>query len=325
MTAYSDVAVEPEVAAPAKGLRARLWQARTDFMFLVPGILIFGPFVVWPLVASLYYSTLEWTGFSEKSAFIGLSNYHELMQDEFFYSAFKRSFVFMLMTVPAQMLLGLVLAIILNNRLLKLSTVFRAMIFLPVVSPVAVIGIVWVLLLSPFNGPINIYLLDGNVIRRAIDFLGTPQLALWTLAGIYVWKWTGITMVYWLAALQTVPDELYEAARLEGVKTWQTIGFIVLPIIAPFAVVIGLISAISALNVFPLIQSTTQGGPFFSTEVMELYIFRTAFAPSSGQFPRLGYASAAGVLFGMAIMILTVFQAVAIRRARARRRETEHG
>lgn len=306
---------------PRRRLGTRIWSARIDYLFLVPGLLIFGAFIVWPLIASFYYSTLEWTGFSRNATFIGLGNYRALVQDEFFVSALKRSFVFTLMTVPLQMFLGLILAIVLNNKLLKLSTLFRTMIFLPVVSPVAVIGIIWVLLLSPFNGPINGYLLDGHLIQRAIDFLGTPRLVLWSLAGIFVWKWTGITLIYWLAALQTVPDELYEVTKLDGIKTRQLIVHVVLPIIAPFAAVIALISAIWALNVFPLIQATTQGGPFFASEVMEVFIFRNAFAPPSGQFPRLGYASAAGVLFGVAIMVLTILQAIAIRRARARRSE----
>lgn len=323
MAAYAEF---PGTSQPPfrKRLGARLLDARIDYLFLIPGLIVFGAFILWPLVASFYYSLLEWTGFSENAKFIGLDNYRGLLNDGFFYAALRRSFLFTLMTVPLQMLLGLILAIVLNNKLLKLATIFRALIFLPVVSPVAVIGIVWVLMLSPFNGPINGYLLDANLIQRAIDFLGTPNLVLWTLAMIFVWKWTGITLVYWLAALQTVPDELYEAARLDGVKGWQVIIYMVLPIIAPFAAVIALISAISALNVFPLIQATTQGGPFFSSEVMEVYIFRTAFAPASGQFPRLGYASAAGVLFGLAIMLLTILQAIAVRRARARRQEVRN-
>lgn len=304
-------------------LRQRIWLSRIDYLFLVPGLLIFGAFILWPMVASFYYSTLDWTGFGENAKFVGLGNFKELLQDEFFYAAFRRSFAFMLMTVPLQMLLALVLAIILNNKLLKLSTFFRAMIFLPVVTPVAVIGIIMVLLLSPFNGPINGMLLDLGLAQRVIDFLGSPAIVLWTLATIYVWKWTGITLVYWLAALQTVPDELYEAAKLDGVKTWQVIIYMVMPIIAPFAGVIALISAISALNVFPLIQATTAGGPFFSSEVMEVYIFRTAFAPASGQFPRLGYASAAGVIFGLSIIALTILQAMLMRRIR--RKESTHG
>lgn len=128
-----------------------------------------------------------------------------------------------------------------------------------------------------------------------------------------------MTLIYWLAALQTVPAELYEAARMDGVKPVQFTLHVVLPLIAPFAVVIGLISAISALNVFPLVQATTQGGPYFASEVMEVFIFRTAFGTS----PRLGYASAAGVLFGLAVMVLTIIQIVVVRRIR--RREPANG
>src|SRR5690606_18430572 len=215
-----------------------------------------------------------------------LDNYVELLSDTYFRDAFVRSLVFMAATVPAQMAVSLVFAIILNNRLLRLSSLFRTLIFLPVVTPVAVIGIVMALMLSPFNGPVNLALLDLGLVRRAIDFLGDPGLVLFTLAAIYVWKWSGVTMVYWLAALQTVPRELYEAATLDGVRGWQMTLFVVLPMIMPFAVVIALISAISALNVFPLIQSMTQGGPYFASEVMEVYIFRTAFASTGGSIPR---------------------------------------
>ena len=318
--AYADIP-RSGPAPTRKRLGQRLWTARIDYLFLVPGLILFGAFIVWPLIASEYFSLLSWSGFGDNKVFVGLANYRELLQDEFFVAAFKRSFLFMLATVPLQMFLSLVFAIILNNKLLKLSALFRTLIFLPVVTPVAVIAIVMVLILSPFNGPVNGLLMDLNLVGRAVDFLGDPKLVLWTLAVIFVWKWTGVTLVYWLAALQTVPDELYEAARLDGVKTWQVTTYVVLPIIAPFAVVIALISAIAALNVFPLVQATTQGGPFFSSEVMEVYIFRTAFAPSSGQFPRLGYASAAGVFFGLAIMILTIMQVVAVRRARRSKSE----
>ena len=303
------------------GIASRIWMSRIDYLFIIPGALIFGAFVVWPMFASTYYSLLNWTGFGETREFVGLANYRELLQDNFFLQAFARSFLFMALTVPFQMLLSLVLAMVLNNKLLKLSTLFRTMIFLPVVTPVAVIAIVWVLLLSPFNGPINGFLQDVNIVERAVDFLGSPQLVLYTLAAMFVWKWTGVTLIYWLAALQTVPDELYEAAKLDGIKPWRVLVFVVMPIIMPFAVVIALISAIAALNVFPLIQATTEGGPFFSSEVMEVYIFRTAFAPASGQFPRLGYACAASVLFGIAIMVLTVLQGLAVRAKRKKEKE----
>lgn len=297
---------------------ARIWKSRLDYLFLVPGMLIFGMFIVYPLFASQYFSLLQWSGFDSSQVFVGLANYAALLGDKYFWDAFTRSFLFTAGTVPAQMLIALVFAIVLNDKLLRLSALFRTLIFLPVVIPVAVIGIVMTIVLSPFNGPINMALLDAGLIQRTIDFLGDPNLVIFTLAAIYVWKWVGVTMVYWLAALQTVPRELYEAARVDGVRGWQVTVFIVLPMIMPFAIVIALISAISALNVFPLIQSMTQGGPYFASEVMEIYIFRTAFAPAGGAVPRLGYASAAGVFFGVAIMGLTILQIVAVRYLRNR-------
>jgi multiple sugar transport system permease protein len=298
-------------------LTARLWASRIDYLFLVPGMLIFGAFILYPIFASQYFSLLNWSGFDANQTFVGFANYAELLNDKYFWDAFGRSFLFTLGTVPLQMLVSLVFAIILNNKLLKLSTLFRTLIFLPVVTPVAVIGIVMAIMMSPFNGPINMAMLDLGLLARPLDFLGDPKLVLWTLAGIYVWKWVGVTMVYWLAALQTVPAELYEASRLDGVKSWQMTVFVVLPMIMPFAIVIALISAISALNVFPLVQAMTGGGPFFASEVMEVYIFRNAFA-TAGAVPRLGYASAAGVFFGLAIMGLTILQIVAVRHLRNR-------
>ncbi|HTV71431.1 MAG TPA: sugar ABC transporter permease [Rhizobiaceae bacterium] len=295
----------------------RVWTHWKEYLFLVPGMLIFGTFIIYPMLASQYYSLLQWTGFDSNQVFIGFDNYVALLGDSFFWDAFLRSFVFTAITVPAQLLISLIIAIVLNDRLLRLSALFRTLIFLPVVTPVAVIGIVMAIMLSPFNGPVNIALLDAGFVTRALDFLGDPNLVLPTLAAIYVWKWTGVTMVYWLAALQTVPRELFEAARLDGVRGWQVAVFIILPMIMPFAIVITLISAISALNVFPLIQAMTQGGPFFASEVMEVFIFRTAFAPGGGAVPQLGYASAAGVFFGVAIMVLTILQIVATRHLRS--------
>lgn len=303
---------------PRTGMAARLWQSRYDYLFLLPGLAIFAMFIGYPLVASEYFSLLQWSGFDADQVFVGLQNYAELTTDPFFWAAFWRSFLFMLGTVPLQMVLSLILAIVLNNKLMKLSTLFRTMIFLPVVTPVAVIGIIMTLMLSPFNGPVNSILLNLHLTAGPIDFLGDPSMVLPTLMVIYVWKWTGVTLVYWLAALQTVPDELYEAARLDGVKSWQMTMYVIMPMIMPFAIVIALISAIGAMNVFPLIQSMTQGGPYFASEVMEVYIFRNAFASIGGAAPRLGYASAAGVFFGLSIMVLTVLQILAVRQLRNR-------
>ena len=134
---------------------------------------------------------------------------------------------------------------------------------------------------------------------------------------VYIWKWFGVTMIYWLAALQVVPQELYEAARIDGANRWQMHRSITLPMIVPFALLIILITVVSALNIFGLVQTMTGGGPFFATEVMELYIYRNAFG--SGEIPRLGYASAAAVFFGVTVLALSLMQGWGLKKANAAR------
>lgn len=133
-------------------------------------------------------------------------------------------------------------------------------------------------------------------------------------------------MIYWLAALQVIPIELYEAARVDGASRWQIHRSVTVPLILPFAAIITLIAAIGALNVFPLVQTMTGGGPFFASEVMEVYIYRTAFGTGSGgSVPRLGYASAVGVWFGICVMLVALIQGLAARKANAARSELMGG
>lgn len=297
-------------------LRATLYRYRFHYLMMIPGLILAGMFIFYPIVAAVYFALHDWSGFTAEMIFVGTGNFRRLFTDPIFWNAFGRSILFMIGTVPAQMILSLVVAVLLNNQLLKLSTAFRTMIFLPVVTPVAVIGIVWTFLLSPFNGPINGLLLDIGLINRPIDFLGSSDTVMPSVIVVYVWKWLGMTMIYWLAALQMVPDDVYDAAKLDSCKGRRLIWYVVLPIILPFAVAILLISIVGALNVFPLIMAMTNGGPFFGSEVMEIFIYRTAFATDDGTVPRLGYAAAAGVFFGAIMLALTLLQALATRRAR---------
>jgi multiple sugar transport system permease protein len=133
--------------------------------------------------------------------------------------------------------------------------------------------------------------------------------------GIHVWKNIGITMIYWLAALQTVPTQLYEAAKVDGAAGRQMIRHITIPLLLPFAILIVILTAKGALHTFAIVQATTGGGPYFSTEVIETYIYQTAFAANdTGGVPRLGYASAAGCFFGIATLLIALVQAWAVRK-----------
>jgi multiple sugar transport system permease protein len=219
----------------------------------------------------------------------------------------------MIVAVPIQLVLSFIVALVLNDSSYKLGPFFRTMFFLPVVTSAAIIGIVMTFVFSPFNGPINKLLLNTGLVDRPIDFLGDPDTALWTVAAVWIWKWFGITMIYWLAALQVVPQDLYEAGRLDGANRFSLHKDITLPLIAPFAMVILLITIVGSLNVFGLVQTMTGGGPFFASEVMEVYIYRNAFGDTG--IPRLGFASAAALFFGVTIFGISLVQAWGLKKA----------
>ncbi len=296
----------------ARTLRQRLWRDRWIYVFLTPMTVLYVLFTLWPIVASYWYSLLDWNGFSRDKTFVGLANYSEVAQDPLFWRAFRNSFFYMAMVVPIRVGLALFVAIILNDRTLPFANFFRTALFLPVVTTTAIIGILMRFIFDPASGPVNTLLLELGLVDRPVDFLGRASSALLTAIGIDVWKWFGLTLIYWLAALQTVPQDLIEAAKVDGASPAQAFRGITLPMMKPFAIIITLITAIGALHSFDRILPLTGGGPALKTEVVEVYIYRWAFAAS---IPRLGYASAAAVFFGLTTLILALIQAYGIRQA----------
>jgi ABC-type sugar transport system permease subunit len=300
-------------AGQGKTLWQRIWSARWCYLFMVPNLILAALFTFYPTVMSWYFAFLDWSGFTSDKEWVGFDNFREIVNDSFFWDAYVRSFMFMLVAVPIQVVLALIVALVLNDSSYKLGPFFRTVFFLPVVTSAAIIGIVMSFVFSPFNGPANKILLEVGLVSRPVDFLGDPDTALWTIAGVWIWKWFGITMIYWLAALQVVPQDLYEAARIDGANRWSLHKDITLPMVFPFAVVIVLITIVGSLNVFGLIQTMTGGGPFFASEVMEVYIYRNAFG--EGGIPRLGYASAAALFFGVTVLGLSLLQGWGLKKA----------
>jgi multiple sugar transport system permease protein len=303
-----------------KSTGRRIWESRSAYVLMLPGLILIVLFSIYPIVMSWYYSFFDWDGFSTGQHFIGLGNYRELLQDAFFWRAFGRSAVFAAVATPIELGLSLLVAMVLNDKLLRGRTIYRTMFFVPVVTTTAIVGIVMSFVFSAFNGPVNQVLMLLHVTSKPIDFLGDPSTVLWAAIGIFVWKWFGQPMIYWLAGLQSISGELYEAAKIDGATPRRSFFNITLPLLAPFAAMITIIVVVGNLQVFAFMQTLTGGGPFFSSEVMELYIYRMAFGAStggvSGAAQRLGYASAAGVLFGLTLMIFGIAQVLLVRRLR---------
>lgn len=289
-------------------LRNSVW----PWVFLLPTALMFGAYTLWPVVASWWYSLLSWNGFEAQKTFVGLQNYRDVLADPLFWNSFKVTMLFMFATVPLRVGLGLLIALLLNHPRLPLQRLFRTAFFLPVVTTTAIVGVVMQFIFDPASGPVNLGLQKVGF-EGGIDFLGSSSTSLWTVMAVHTWKWVGVTMIYWLAALQTVPRDVLEAAQVDGASQWKTFRHITLPLLVPFLVIITLLTVEQNLQIFDLMLTMTGGGPYYSTEVIEIYIYRWAFAAT---IPQLGFASAAAVVLGLVLLLVGIGQLLGIRAAR---------
>jgi len=295
----ADVRALDRPQRPRHGWKKTTW----IWIFLLPTVVLYGVYTIYPVIASYWYSLVEWNGFDAGQQFVGVSNYREVFADPLFWNSFKVTFLFMLLVVPARVLLTLLVAMVLNSPKLPLIGVLRSAFFIPVVTTTAIIGVVMRFILDPATGPINSLLIKLG--GGGVDFLGDQHLALPTAAVLYIWKFFGVTMIYWLAALQTIPYELYEAARIDGAGTWQLFRHITVPMLKPFLIIITVLTIEETFHNFDLMYTLTAGGPYFHTEIIEIYIYRWAFA---APIPQLGHASAAAVVFGLLVAIVGAVQ-----------------
>lgn len=310
----------PAVARDRHRLRQRIWAHRGHYLFLLPTLVLFCMFTAWPMIASWYYAFFNWDGISKASDFTGWTNFVDVLTNPRFWNAFKISLIFSAVALFVQLPLALMMAMLLNNARLRGRILYRLLLFVPVVTTTAIVGIVWRIILDPNGGVVSD--LFAKIGIDPVNFLGSEQLALPTLLAIDIWKGFGISLIYWLAALQTIPTEIYEAARTDGARGWRTLVYITLPMLVPIGTVIVLLTFQGSMNPFDLVQATTHAGPNFSTDVVATYIYRYAFDPGAtgdAGVPRYGYACAAGIVFGVFTLLITLVQAPWLRRRYARR------
>lgn len=270
------------------------------FMSLAVGFYLL--FQGYPILCSIQYSLLDWSGMTANAAYVGLENYRELMGDGLFWNAFINSFKYMAMIVPLELAVSLFLAYMLNDEKLKARSVYRTMYFVPVITTASVVGIIMIFILG-VQGPVNHALTALHLMRSPVNFLGNAKYALPALVVISLWKDCGTYMIYWLAGLQGVSVDVYEAATIDGANRRQTFFHVVLPLIAPTGGIIAILCAINSLKVFDIVKTMTEGGPFYATDVIATYVYRNAFSSEIGM-PRLGYASAAALFFGGTVILI---------------------
>ncbi|MFC5834876.1 carbohydrate ABC transporter permease [Nonomuraea insulae] len=296
-------------------LRRRIAAARWSYLYVLPMLVLLLAFVIYPIIASLGYTFYRWDGIGEPGDFVGLGNFSRVMTDSIFWAALRNTFLYVLIVVPVQLVLALALALVLNNRRLRGRTFYRTVFFLPVVTSAAVVGVVVQLLFSNFGDIVNDLLMSVGLTDDYIDWLGDPSFAMIIIIAVGIWHTLGYNLVYFLAGLQTIPEELYEAARLDGAGRFASFRYITVPMLRSVGVVIVLLAIIGSFQVFDLVQVLTNGGPYFATEVVNTYIYHLAFGGFGGATVErdIGLASAASFFYGVLLIVFAVVQALVLR------------
>lgn len=289
------------------GLRRERWYG---YFFLLPGIVLIAALIVTPLVRAFWTSLFRTRGL--RFDFIGLDNYTYLLTNAEFWDSLRVSAIFTAAGVSLHMLLGLGLALMLN-RVVFARTLLRVGFLAPWIVAPSIGAIIWVWLLEPQFGAVNYMLSSVGIVEKYHAWLGTPDLALWSVIIVDVWRGTPFVMLLLLAGLQGIPKDQYEAAEIDGATGWQQFRFITLPNLRYLLVVASTLDLIYTVRHFDIIAVMTGGGPIGATEVLPVLIYNTAFTQNN-----FGRASAIGILLLGIILIFSIFYLRATQPGKAR-------
>lgn len=265
--------------------------------FLIPGIAVFILFFIVPFFVALGYSFTNWN--FRKADFVGLTNYIHILKDPSINIAFLNTFIFTIVTSVLKMILGLALAVFLNRKF-RLTNYLRTVFYLPAVVNTIAVGIAFTALMHPTKGLINVFLNTIGLGALAQNWLTDPRLAIFSVCMIEVWKWTGYTMMILLAGMQSVSQDYYEAAEIDGATGWQKFRYVTFPLIRPSFNNCLILNIIGGLKVFDIVLATTGGGPGVSTQVINSVIYR------SFSYNMQGEASAGTVILAVIVLVITL-------------------
>lgn len=276
-------------------------QSWTGFLFVLPALAFFAVFAFWPMINAFYLSLFNYDMLTPK-VFVGLANYQSLLESQTFLNSLKTTAIYAFGVSIPIWFFSLITAMLLNQKL-RFRTFFRAVFFSPMVMPLVVLAVIWSLLYHPF-GPINSVILSPFIkIQDLPAWLKSSQNALIAVIIMAIWRATGYYAVVFLAGLQNIPNEFYEAARLDGANAWQVFWTITWPLLRPTTLFVVVVSIINALRHFDAIWVMTGGGPGDATRVLAVLIYETGLT-----FWKMGKASAMSVVLFIFVMAFTLIQ-----------------
>lgn len=270
------------------------------YLFIAPSLIVFIVFGIYPIFYNIYLSTLKWNLISPTKTFIGLDNYITLWESEEFRQAVLNTVLFTIGRVGFTLAIALGLAVFLNSKK-KWATWTQAAIFSPHVISMVSVSLMWLWLMDPTHGLLNWFL--GLVGIPPLKWLAASSTALMSIIIVTVWKAIGYDMVIFISGLQSIPEELFEAAKIDGANGWQRFRRITLPMLSPTMFFLLITSVISSFQVFDSVRVMTGGGPGDSTNVLVYYIYNYGF-----RFFKIGQASAASVVLFLIVLGITVLQ-----------------
>ncbi|TBL81960.1 carbohydrate ABC transporter permease [Paenibacillus thalictri] len=275
------------------------------YSFLLPSLIVTLVFAVYPIIWAMRYMVYDYPGYGNE-VFTGFGNFTKLLQDKLYWQSVANTFIYtfgkLIVTIPV----ALILAVILNQKI-KGRQFLRAVFFMPTVISTAVISIVFFLIFNSYNGILNQFLVRTGIIQGNIDWLGTDY-AMLTLIIVAIWGAVGNYMLLFIAGLQSIPQDVYESASIDGANAAQKLWFITIPMLGPVLQMIIMLAILISLKGYESIMLITEGGPAGRTEVMYLYVYKLFFPVSTGSAvnQQIGYGSAVGFTSALIVGIVTL-------------------
>lgn len=287
-----------ESTARPRNTRTRNWKKELEpVVYIAPAFLVLIVILIYPLGYSFWLSFHKWTlrDFLQGVPWVGLQNYLTLFSNPDFLASIRVTFTFVILALIIEFTLGMGLALLLNRNL-KFKGIIRSFILIPMMCTNVVIGLTWRLLFNYNFGIINYYLSQVNL--KPVEWLSNPDIAIFSIIIVDVWNTTSFVTLMLLAGLQSMPEEPFEAARIDGASAWQTFTYLILPLLRPTILVTLLWRIIDAFRIFDVVYLLTAGGPAHATEMVSIYVYNYGFKSFN-----LGYASSASFIM-ITIMIV---------------------
>ncbi|MDQ3779552.1 MAG: sugar ABC transporter permease [Chloroflexota bacterium] len=297
----TDLQLAPPAAGAGLSGFGRHWaRYRAGYFFVLPSLLLYAVFMIYPFFQSIYFSFTDWNGVTAEKDWIGLANYRRMLDDALLWSSLWHTLIWVVLGTLAPMAIGLLLAMLLWRRP-RGFTLFRTVYFMPQVLSSVVIAIVWSWIYNPIFGILNRGLDSVGLDALSRGWLGDTSFALYAVLIAAVWAETGFVFVVFLAGLQNVSKDLLEAATIDGANIWQRFWNVTVPQLANVVNVVTALLLIGGFSVFDIIFAMTQGGPANATEVIATYTYQEAFTQN-----RIGYAATLSLVITLISLIASV-------------------